>query len=329
MRLTRSLILVTAVLPAACVTPAPTTPALPATPAWVNGADPRYPDDRYLLARARASSAAEADDKSRADLARPFVLRIESTDPADSAPAGNSARRLVALSDRIIEQVQVVGRWLDPRSNTHHTLAALPREVAADSLSEQIAARDGDVRRAVEQSATASDMLQRLRHLDQAVQWQVEREALHRLRAAVAPRAPAIDAPWTVARLRADRDTLFGQVRLLLQVTAGSIPGLDGAVSTALTRSSLAAGSDGQGEYRLIARLVLEDGAAREGSVQQQGILELTLVESAGERVRASRRWLIRASAADRAGATRRALEEATNLIARQLRTMLLEAGNN
>ena len=111
-------------------------------------------------------------------------------------------------------------------------------------------------------------------------------------------------------------------------MTAGSIPGLDGAVSTALTRSGLAAGSDGQGEYRLIARLVLEDGAAREGSVQQQGILELTLVESAGERVRASRRWLIRASAADRAGATRRALEEATDLMTRHLRRLLLEAGS-
>lgn len=326
MTITRILILAIAMLPAACVTPPP-TPVLPAAPAWVNGPDPHYPEDRYLLARARATSIADAEDKARADVARPFVLQIESADPSDPNPGGQSTRRLVALSDRIIEQVQVVRRWPDLNNKTHHALAALPRELAADSLREQIATRDSDIRQALEQSATAGDLLQRIRSLDSAVQRQIEREALHRLRIAVAPRAPAIETPWTVSRLRADRDALFGQARLLPQATAGSTPGLGDAISAALTRSGLPAGSDGHGEYRLVVRLVLEDGAASEGSVQQQGILELTLVEPAGERVRSTRRWLVRAHAADRAGATRRALEEATGLMARHLRGLLLEAG--
>ncbi|OGI38449.1 MAG: hypothetical protein A2140_09365 [Candidatus Muproteobacteria bacterium RBG_16_62_13] len=328
MTITRILILAIAVLPAACVTPPP-GPVLPAAPAWVSGPDPHYPDDRYLLARARANSITEAEDKARADVARPFVLHIESADPPDSNPGGPSTRRLVALSDRIIEQVQVVRRWPDLNNKTVHALAALPREVAADSLREQIATRDSDIRQTVEQSATAGDLLQRIRYLDSAVQRQVEREALHRLRTAVAPRAPVIETSWTVSRLRADRDALFGQARLLPQATTGSTPGLADAIGTAMTRSGLPASSDGQGEYLLVVRLVLEDGVAREGSVQQQGILELTLVERAGERVRSTRRWLIRAQAADRAGATRRALDETTNLLARNLRGLLLEAGRH
>lgn len=328
MHIPRIFILVLAVLPAACVTSPPPS-ALPAAPAWVSGPDPQYPQARYLLARARATTLTEAEDKARADVARPFVLQIESADPPDSNLGGNSTRRLVALSDRIIEQVQVVGRWRDAGNNTHHALAALPREVAADSLREQIAARDGDIRQSVEQSATAGDLLQRIRFLDSAVQRQVEREALHRLRLAVAPRAPAIEAPWTVSRLRTDRDALFGQARLLPQASPGSTPGLGEAANAAMARSGLAVGSDGQGEYLLVVRLVLEDGVVREGSVQQQGILELTLVERAGERVRSTRRWLIRAQAADRAGATRRALEEATGLMARHLRGLLLEAGHH
>ncbi len=326
MHITRILILAIAALPAACVTP-PATPPVPAAPAWVTGPDPQYPEDRYLLSRARATSLAEAEDKARADVARPFVLQINSADPNDLNPGGNAKRRLVALNDKIIEQVGVAARWVDPANKTYHALAALPREVAADSLREQIAVRDGDVRQAVEQSGAAGDLLQRIQHLDLAVQRQVEREALHSLRLAVAPRDAAIETPWTVARLRADRDALFGQARLSPQVTAGSTPGLGDAVSTALTRSGLPAGGDGPGEYRLVVRLVLEDGVAREGSVQQHGMLELTLAEQAGERVRTTRRWLIRAQAADRAGATRRALDEVTNLLVRNLRSLLLEAG--
>lgn len=322
MPISRIFILALAVLPAACVAPPP--PVLPAAPAWVSGPDPDYPEERYLLVRARAGSLAEAEDKARADLARPFVLQLE---PADPRPAASPARRLVALNDRIIEQVQVVGRWRDAANDAHHALAALPRAVAADSLREQISARDGDIRQALEQSGTAGDLLQRIRHHDAAVQRQVERDALHRLRAIVAPRAPAIEAPWTVARLRADRDALFAQARLLPQAATGSTPGLADAIHAALARSGLPAGSDGQGEYRLVVRLVLEDGLAGEGAVQQQGILELTLVESAGERVRATRRWLIRAQAADRAATTRRALDEATGLMTRHLRDLLLEAG--
>ena len=79
----------------------------------------------------------------------------------------------------------------------------------------------------------------------------------------------------------------------------------------------------------MAARLILEDDASGEGTVRQQGVLEVTLVERAGERVRASRRWLIRANAGDRAGATRRALDEAANLLARNLRHLLLEAGSH
>ncbi len=327
MHITRILILAIIALPAACVTPPPATPPVPAAPAWVTGPDPQYPDDRYLLSRARATSLTEAEDKARADVARPFVLQINSADPNDPNPGGNATRRLVALNDKIIEQVRVAARWVDPVNKTYHALAALPREVVADSLREQIAVRDGDVRQAVEQSGAAGDLLQRIQHLDLAVQRQVEREALHSLRLAVAPRAAAIETPWTVVRLRADRDALFGQARLLPQVTAGSTPGLGDAVSAALTRTGLPAGGVGQGEYRLVVRLVLEDGVAREGSVQQQGMLELTLAERTGERVRTTRRWLIRAHAADRAGATRRALDEVTNLLARNLRSLLLEAG--
>lgn len=327
MHITRLLILAIAALPVACVTTPPATPPLSAAPAWVTGPDPQYPEDRYLLSRARATNLTEAEDKARADVARPFVLQINSADPNDLNPGGNTTRRLVALNDKIIEQVGVAARWVDPVNKTYHALAALPREVAADSLQEQIVARDGEVRQAIEQSGPTGDLLQRIQHLDLAVQRQVEREALHSLRRAVAPRAAAIETPWTVARLRADRDALFGQARLLPQVTAGSTPGLGAAVSTALTRSGLPAGGDGPGEYRLVVRLVLEDGVAREGSVQQHGMLELTLAEHAGERVRTTRRWLIRAQAADRAGATRRALDEVTNLLARNLRGLLLEAG--
>ncbi len=327
MHIIRILILAMVALPAACISPPPATPPMPAAPAWVTGPDPNYPDDRYLLARARATSLTEAEDKARADVARPFVLQINSADPNDLHPGGSATRRLVALNDKIIEQVRVAARWVDPVNQTYHALAALPREVVADSLQEQIAARDGEVRQAIEQSGTTGDLLQHIQQLDVAVQRQIEREALHALRLAVAPRAAAIETPWTVARLRADRDTLFGQARLLPQVAAGSTPGLGDAVSAAMTRSGLPAGSEGQGEYRLVVRLVLEDGVTREGSVQQQGMLELTLAERAGERVRTTRRWLIRAQAADRAGATRRALDEVTNLLARNLRSLLLEAG--
>ena len=317
------------VLPTACVGPAPAPTDAPSTPAWVSGPDQNYPDTRYLLARARADTANEAQDQARATVARPFVLRVEAAGLGDTAAPGDTTRRLVALSDRIIEHIRVAERWQDPKTRLHHVLAVLPREVASASLGEEIARRDHDIRRAVEQSGQPGDLLLRIRHLDRALQVQVEREALQNLRTTVDPRASAIATAWTAARLRAERDGLFAQVRLLPRAAAGSTPGLEAALSTALSRSGLHAGDNGQGDYLLAARLILEDDASGEGTIRQQGVLEVTLVERAGERVRASRRWLIRANAGDRAGATRRALDEAANLLARNLRHLLLEAGSH
>jgi hypothetical protein len=310
-------------LPAACVTPAP--PSAPGAPAWVNGPDPQYPEDQYLLMRARAAAAAEADDRARAELARPFVLRLDPDGGSGTAGNGGAPRRLIALSDRIVEQVRVAGRWIDPRDRTHLSLAVLPRSIAADSLREQIAARDADIRQAIDQSGHG-DLLQRIRQLDVAVQRQVERDALQRLLATVSPRSAAIDAPGSAARLRADRDALFGQVRLQPQAAAGSVPGLEEAVAEALARRGHPVG-DAPGDYLLLVRLVLADDLAGEGTIRQHGVLEVTLIERAGERVRGSRRWLIRTSAPERGLAVRRALGEVTGLVTRHLRELLLEAG--
>jgi len=322
----RLVLLVVVVLPAACVTPSLPEPA--DAPAWVRGPDSRFPEDLWLLARARAENADEAQDKARAELARPFVLRVESVSMAGPSGSGDGTRRLVALSDRIIEHIRVAARWQDPASKTHHALATLPRKVAAEGLKQAVTQRDEEIRRSIELAGGSGDLLGRIRHLDQALELQIEREALNRLHTSVSLQQSSIANGWSISRLREERDRLLARVRLIPQVTADSAPGLDVVLATVLSRTGLEAGQEGEGDYLLATRLVLEEALSSGETVRQQGVLEVTLIERTGQRIRRSQRWLIRADAPDRAGASRRALEEATTLLIRNLRRLLLEAGN-
>jgi hypothetical protein len=77
-------------------------------------------------------------------------------------------------------------------------------------------------------------------------------------------------------------------------------------------------------DYILIANLAVEDLGLREGWYWQRGAMEVTLRETAADRVRGSRRWDIKVSAQDHAVSRQRVLDQSAAFLKKDMRQTII-----
>ena len=313
----------------------------PAMPDWVNGPSQKYNSEQYLIGRGQAPTAEEARDRARADLAKIFEVSVavESEDIQTFSQKPNAAgkavkpggeyaaqasRRITTRADQMIEGIQIADVWQDPLTKTQFALAVLPRLQAAVRLRQEIERLDAATRKYLEESRGATDLLMKIGAADRALEAQLQRAGYQKSLRVVDPTGRGAESEWNTARLNADLAELLKRVHVAVQVAPDAPPGLATAVSGAVAGAGFLIDTGMTPDYLLEARLPLEDLGLVDGWYWQRGALEVTLKETAGNRVRGSRRWDIKASAQDHAVARRRVLDQVASILEKDLRQTLI-----
>lgn len=305
-------------------------------PAWYGGDDAKYNKTNYLLGRGQATTLEEAKNRARADLAQIFqvAIAVDSEDVQKFKSAGggqltvDSTRRITTSTEQIIRGIQIAETWQDPLSKDIYVLAILLRQQAEESLRQQIKQLDEAVQTNVDQSKNNSDVLLRIAAANKAATTQFEREGLQRALQVVDITGSGIESRNNAAKLRLELDELLKRVRIAPKILEGSAPGLEEVVVGALTNAGFTLDMAAP-VFLLKASLKLTDLGIIEGWYWQRGNLEISVSETASGRVRGAQRWPIKSSGRDRATAVRRALDEANEVLRKELGATVTGMGNS
>lgn len=304
-------------------------------PDWVTGDSATYKSSQYLLGRGEGAAQVEARDRARADLAKIFQVevKVRSEDvqkfKLSAAEPGQyesqASRSITTRTDQIVHGIQIAELWQDPATKNFHALAILPRLQTAASLRQQIAQLDDATGNYIEQSRSSSDLFLKIASANQAVKAQHERNSLQKSLQIVDITGRGVATQWNSAKLQADLGALLKRVRITPQVTQDSTPGLENILSGALAQAGFMTETGSHPDFILQAKMNLQDLGLQEGWYWQRGTLEITLTEAANGRVRGTRRWDIKSSAADEQNAIRRALNQADSILKQELGPAIID----
>lgn len=307
----------------------------PTVPDWVVGNSAKYKSEQYMLGRGQAAAQEEAKDRARADIAKVFqvavVVNSDDVQRSKSDASGamqleqQASRQISTRTDKIISGIQIAELWQDPASGSYHVLAILPRLQTAASLRQQIGELDATTRFHIEQSRRSDDLFMKIAAASHAFEVQQEREVLQKNLQVVDITGRGMDAQWSSAKLKSDMGELLKRVSIAPRVSAGSPAGLKELVAGALAQSGFVLDTGDQPAFVVQANLNLVDLGLKDGWYWQRGNLEVTLVETAGNRIRGTRQWVIKGNAQNKEGSTRRAMDQADAILKQELGVAIIE----
>ena len=310
-----------------------------AAPDWVAGDSAQYKSAQYLIGRGQAATQEEAKDRARADIAKIFQVAVavdsEDIQKFKSGPdepgqyESQASRRITTHTSQIISGIQIADLWQDPVTRNHHALAILPRMQTAASLRQQISELDVATGNNIEQSRKNTDLFLKIAAASLAIESQQARESLQKSLQVVDITGRATESQWNTAKLKSDLDGLLKRVRIASQVAAGSTPGLDQIVSGALAKAGFMIETGQNPDFVLQAKMELTDLGLKEGWYWQRGVLEVTLSETAANRVRGTRRWNVKGNAPDKESAAKRAMSHADAVLKEELRAAIIDMANS
>lgn len=159
-------------------------------PSWVDGASQRFPPSHYLVGLGQAESRPTATEKAYAAVARIFKAEIraqardwETYMLLEGRGKAEHERRLTidhvtqVSTDKVLENVRILDRWVDPEAGIHYALAGMNRAQAEAAMLERIRELDGMVQTEVRASRTTQDPLVKVKNLRRAANHLVLREA--------------------------------------------------------------------------------------------------------------------------------------------------------
>ncbi len=312
----------------------------PAVPDWVVGDSASYKSNQYLIGRGHASTQEEAKDRARADLSKIFqvAVTVDSEDiqkfRTDTAAEGGqyesqSSRHITTHTEQIIRGIQIAELWQDPNTQSHHALAILPRLQTAASLRQQISQLDSETSNHVEQSRKSTDLFLKIAAANQAVESQLEREALQKSLQVVDITGRATESPTSSAKLYSDMSELLKRVKIAPQTLENEPTGFSEIVSGALAQAGFMIDTGQNPEFLLQSKLDLTDLGFRDGWYWQRGTMEVTLIENANKRIRGTKRWNIKGNAPDKESAAKRTLNQADAVLKQELRAAIIEMANS
>ena len=312
------------------------TLAFAAAPDWVNGNAKKYPNEMYLVGRGVGSTADEAGNRARGDLASVFEVKIEvvTANTTDVVKSGNketvhktASQSVSAKTDRVVSGVQIVEVWRDPSTQDVHALAVLSRDKAAAGLREEIAKVDEQVQQELASAKATNDPLVKLGALQRAFDTVVNRDGFQASLKVVDLAGKGIDAPVTQTQLRIQMDQILKGVKIFPQVDEDAdAKEFQGILKGGVAAAGFLAQSIGKAELILIGKLDLNDLGVQQGWHWVRANVTVQLVEKESGRVRGEKSWPLKASARDSAKTARtRVLKDIEKLFKEELRGTIVE----
>ena len=158
-------------------------------PDWIDGVSDAYPSGQYLIGVGQAESRAAAEDRAYAAVARIFKAEVsaqakdwESYLVIEQRGHSSAERRLTldnltrVSTDKVLENVQIVDRWVDVYHGLQYALAGMHRPQAETSFMERIAELDRSISDDVGEAQRPTDKLAKVRALRRAARNLVLRE---------------------------------------------------------------------------------------------------------------------------------------------------------
>lgn len=311
------------------------TLALAAQPKWITDSTLEYPNAMYLVGRGAGSTAEEAQNRARGDLATIFEVRIEvanlnSTTVSQSGKKEQvdrvASQQVSATTDKVISGINIAEVWRDPVTQDFHALAVLPRAQASASLREELAKIDEALKQQMQDAQSADDLLLKVGSLSQALQSSISRDGFQATLKVIDPSGRGVPSPVAQAAIQKQIGDTLKKVRISPEIVddAGNNK-FASVIKGGLAAAGFLASNAANADLVLESKLTLADLGRMDGWNWTRGTVEVSLVEKATGRVRGSKTWPVKASARDAKTARSRALIEIEKLLKEELRAAIVE----
>ena len=151
-------------------------------PEWVDGTSPQYPDASYMVGVGFGDTRQGAENSAYTALARVFKAQVRSSTreqedfrQREEGGKTETGRKIdiqgttEVSTEKVLEQVRIAERWVDPVSKVQYALAVLDRAKAASDLRRKSTAAEMEAKEWEGRAKKASDKLQRARALRKAI----------------------------------------------------------------------------------------------------------------------------------------------------------------
>jgi hypothetical protein len=222
-------------------------------PDWIDGVSDAYPSDRYLVGVGQAESRAAAEDRAYAAVARIFKAEVsaqakdwESYLVIEQRGQSSAERRLTldnltrVSTDKVLENVQIVDRWVDVYQGLQYALAAMHRPQAETSFMERIAELDRSISDDVAEAQRPTDKLAKVRALRRAARNLVLRETYNADLRVIRPSGQGIAAAFRVSDLTHELEQFLAtNLMLAVAVTGDQAEPVQRALTEGLLKEGL------------------------------------------------------------------------------------------
>jgi hypothetical protein len=312
-----------------------TTVVFAGQPKWITDSSLEYPSSMYLIGRGAGSTAEEAQNRARGDLATIFEVRIEvvnqnSTTVVQSGKNEQvdrlASQQVSAKTDKVISGINIAEVWRDPVTQDFHALAVLPRAQASTSLREELTKIDHDLTQQMQAAQSADDPLLKIGALSQALQSAINREGFQTTLKVIDPSGRGVPAPVSPATVQKQIGDTLKKVKIASEIVedAGARE-FATIIKGGLANAGFLASNPATADLVLESKLSMSDLGRMDGWYWVRGTVDVSLVEKASGRVRGSKTWPVKSSARDAKTARSRALIEIEKLLKEELRAAIVE----
>jgi LPP20 lipoprotein len=203
-------------------------------PDWIDGVSAAYPPGQYLVGVGQAGNGATAEDRAYGAVARIFKAEVsaqskdwESYLVIEQRGHSRDERRLtldnltLVSTDKVLENVRIVDRWVDVHKGLHYALAGMHRPQAETSFMARISELDRSIRDDVEEAHRTTDKLARVRALRQATRNLVLRETYNADLRVIRPSGQGMAAGYHVSELTHELEEFLATNLVLVVVVSG------------------------------------------------------------------------------------------------------------
>ena len=203
-------------------------------PDWIEGVSAAYPSGQYLVGVGQAESRVVAEDRAYAAVARIFKAEVsaqakdwESYLLIEQRGHSSEERRLTldnltrVSTDKVLENVRIVDRWVDVHRGLHYALAGMHRSQSETSFMERMTELDRSIGDDVEEAHRSSDKLAKVRALRRAARNLVLRETYNTDLRVIRSSGQGIAASYRVSELTHELEQFLTTNLVLAVVMVG------------------------------------------------------------------------------------------------------------
>ena len=237
-----------------------------AKPDWIDGVSAAYPPGQYLVGVGQAENRAVAEDHAYAAVARIFKAEVnaqakdwESYLVIEQRGHSSAERRLTldnltrVSTDKVLENVQIVDRWVDVPKGLHYALAGMHRPQAETAFMERITELDQSIRDDVEEAHRSSDKLAKVRALRRAARNLVLRETYNANLRVIRPSGQGTAAAYRVSEFTHELEQFLAtNLVLAVEMTGDQVEPAQRALTEGLLKEGLQVTSRPRGGDRSI-----------------------------------------------------------------------------